>query len=170
MSLNTNDLLTLEDGTGSLLLETGDFLLLESSIVSAGKQLQTAVYEALQPVLSARGVGIYDEVPNLPVGMPETSFPYVEISDTVFVPADTDDTVGWDAFMTFHIWSRARGKEEAYQIEQMIYETLNRQPLTLANYVVIDALRDGPFAIQRDPDNVTIHGFGDYVFKAMDRG
>lgn len=170
MTLLTDDLLTLDDGTGSVILEDGGFLLLESSIVGAGRQLQTAVYEKLYPVLTPRGCGVYDEVPELPAGMPNEKFPYVEIADTVFIPFDTDDTTGWRAHMTFHIWSRSRGKQEAYQIEQMIYDALNREPVTLQNYVVIDALRDGPFAIRRDPDNVTIHGFGDYVFTGQDRG
>ena len=71
--------------------------------------------------------------------------------------------------MTFHIWSRARGKEEAYQIEQMLYDALNRVSITLSGYDVFDALKSGAFTIRRDPDNTTIHGFGDYVFKATTR-
>lgn len=133
--------------------------------MSVGSELQTALYSALEPTLTAAGIGIYDEVPELPVGMPATSFPYVQIGDVEFEPFDADDMIGYEAYVALHIWSRYRGKIEAHNVFETVRDLLHRQVVTLTNWNVIDILQFGGFAVKRDSDNATIHGVGRFVFK-----
>jgi len=132
--------------------------------MSVGSELQAALYLALNTALTGIA-GVYDEVPQLPVGMPDTSFPYVEIGDVGVVPFDTDDNTGYEAYVLLHVWSRYRGKKEAHDIFEVCRNTLHRQTLTLTNWSVFDILQTGEFVVKRESDNTTIHGFGRFVFK-----
>lgn len=133
--------------------------------MSVGTETQTAVYNALLTPLAAIGCGLYDEVPELPVGMPAESFPYVEIADVDFSPFDVDDNTGYEAYIALHIWSRYRGKKEAHDIFEVCRDALHRQTLSLSSWGVFDVLQFGGFTVRRDGDNATIHGIGRFVVK-----
>ena len=133
--------------------------------MSIGAELQRAIYEALKAPLSTAGFGLYDEVPELPVGKPDNDFPYVQIGDFTFSPFDNDDTVGHEIDVLFHVWSRYRGKKELHQGYELIFEALNRQTFELASAWHIDTLPSGGFSAQREGDNnSTLHGFGRFTF------
>ena len=133
--------------------------------MSVGTETQIAVYNALTTPLTAIGCGLYDEVPELPVGMPADSFPYVEISDVDLVPYDTDDNTGYEVYVTLNIWSRYRGKKEAHNIFEVCRDALHKQTLNLSSWTVFDVLQFGGFTVRRDSDNATMHGVGRFVAK-----
>lgn len=137
--------------------------------MSMGTELQTAIYTALKTPVEAAGGAVYDEVPELPVGMPDADFPFVEIGDVTAAPFDTDDTTGWEVYVRLHIWSRYRGKAELHDLFQVCYDALNRVTFTLTNYFHFDTLQSGDFAVQRDGDNTTMHGQGRFVFKLQSK-
>ena len=133
--------------------------------MSVGTELQTAMYAALSTPLAAGLVGLYDEAPELPIGMPDTSFPYVVIGEMDFTPWDADDIIGYEVYTSLHIWSRYRGKKELHDAFEICKDALNRQTLSLASWRVFDILQFGGFATTREGDNTTMHGFGRFVFK-----
>ena len=133
--------------------------------MSVGEELQTAIYSALSAPLAADGFGLYDEVPDLPVGMPASDFPFVQIGDVTVSPFDNDDTVGHEIDVLFHIWSRYRGKKELHQGYDLIFDALNRVTFDLSSAWHLDTLPAGGFSQQRGGDNnSTLHGVGRFTF------
>ena len=119
--------------------------------------LQTAIYSLLTTAgLSAT---VFDDVPDLPAGMPTSSFPYIVIGEDSFVPWDTDDRRGVRASLYLHIWSRYNGKLEVKTIMQEIDDALNRQAssLSAAGYSFIDCTLEYANVIDHS-DGETRHG------------
>lgn len=119
--------------------------------------VQTALYTRLNAEISS--ATIYDDVPELPEGLPSTNFPYVVIGDDDSITFDTDDTLGSTVFATLHVWSRYQGKKEVKAIMGDLYTALNRQAANLSatGYRFIDCLFD--FAnVFEEKDGVTRHG------------
>ena len=115
---------------------------------------QQAIYDALNGNV---GATVYDHVPQLPSGQPAANFPYVVIGNDTFLAWDTDDQLGADITITLHIWSRAKGMEEAKTIAGAIYGVLHRADLLIAGYTTIDCLCEFS-EFMNDPDNLTRHG------------
>lgn len=115
---------------------------------------QQAVFTALSGQISAT---VYDDVPILPSGQPVANFPYVVIGNDTLLAWDTDDQLGAEITLTLHIWSRASGMKEAKGIAGEIFDLLHRASPTIADYHVVDCLREfSEFMI--DPDGETRHG------------
>lgn len=107
------------------------------------------------------GASVYDHVPQLPSGQPSANFPYVVIGNDTFVAWDTDDQLGADITVTIHVWSRAKGMDEAKTIAGAIYDRLHRVALSIPGYHVIDCLCEFT-EFRNDPDNLTRHGIVRY--------
>lgn len=107
------------------------------------------------------GATVYDDVPDLPSGMPLANFPYVVIGDDTSTAWDTDDRTGANVTVTLHVWSRASGFKETKAILAAIYERLNRAQLTADGFNIIDCLWEFSDAM-RDPDGQTRHGVARY--------
>ena len=119
--------------------------------------IQTAVYNRLVSQISS--AQIFDDVPGLPEGKPDTDFPYIVIGEDTAAPNDTDDTLGSHLFITLHVWSRYEGKKEAKAIMADLYNALNRQAsnLVAVGFRFTDCLFD--FAeVFDENDGATRHG------------
>lgn len=106
---------------------------------------QQVIFTALDGNISAT---VYDDVPDLPAGMPASDFPYVVIGDDTVSPFDTDDTVGARVTVTLHIWSRGSGMKEAKTIAAELYAILNRAALTATGYRFVDCLHETTFFVR----------------------
>jgi hypothetical protein len=94
---------------------------------------------------------VYDDVPT------GAAFPYVVIGEDTHIPFDTDDSLGSESTVTFHVWSRYRGKKEAKEILGLIYEALTRQALSVVGHDLITIEFDYSDVLL-DPDGITRHG------------
>lgn len=116
--------------------------------------LQTAIFTKLNTDLVPP---VYDHVPQAADPSDDTAFPYVTIGDDDYNAWDTDDSVGYEVLIDVHVWSRKRGKKETKEIQQAIYNSLNRAELTVTGYDFISI--DFTFADSAlDPDGITRHG------------
>lgn len=94
---------------------------------------------------------VYDHVPQ------DAAFPYIRIGEDTAIDFDTDTSVGTENTITIHSWSRYRGKKEVKEIQQAVYDALQRHALPLPglNLVSID------FEFSEtvlDADGLTRHG------------
>ena len=122
-----------------------------SLALQQGLYLHLANYVPLKNLL-ADTPSIYDHVPT------DATAPYVAIGETVFSDFDTDDSVGFEAETTLHVWSEYRGRYEAKQIQDAIYNALHRtDALTVAGAHVIDVFQTYADT-DLDPDGFTRHG------------
>jgi len=98
-------------------------------------ELQKAVYTKLtdDAGLMALVTGVYDWVPE------GTAFPYITIGEGQFNERDNKTHNGIRTDLIVHVWSNRgivgiRGRDEARQIAQVVYDLLHWQPLTIENY------------------------------------
>ena len=98
--------------------------------------IQTTIYTALKAdaPLSAVVVDVYDDVPQPTDTGDSSDFPYVTIGETVHSDWDTVTSVGDDATLTIHTWSRFAGRSEVKEIQGLIYDVLHLANLTLVGY------------------------------------
>lgn len=115
--------------------------------------LQQAVYTRLTGYgdLTALIDAVYDHVPQNP------TFPYVQIGDETAVPFDTHDSIGSEATITIHSWSRYRGKKETKQIQREIYNALHRHALSVSGVTTVDCQWEFADSFI-DDDGLTRHG------------
>jgi len=98
---------------------------------------------------------IYDHVPQ---NVDEKAkFPFVVIGDDTAVDFDTDDSVGSEATITIHAWSRQRGRLEAKNIQREIYNALNRHELDVDGRHTVDCIYEYAESIL-EQDGITRHG------------
>ena len=119
--------------------------------------VQDAIYNRLVATISS--AQIFDDVPGLPEGKPNSDFPYIVIGEDTGRPWDTDDVLGSQVFISLHVWSRYAGKKEVKAIMRDCYDALNRQASNLSapGFRFVDCLFD--FAEVFDEiDGVTRHG------------
>lgn len=97
------------------------------------------------------GPKIYDHPPR------ETLFPYVVIAESLRRDWSTASEGGTEHVVTFHTWSRERGKKESYAIVQAIIDVLHDANLTLTDHRLIN-LRHETTGVRRDPGGEEYHG------------
>ena len=105
-----------------------------SSFLLSAQQL---VYTALTNGLPYT---IFDDVPDLPIGMPEDSFPYIVLGHDYTNAFDTDSWVGVKVSVQLDIWSRYNGKKEVKTILGEIYELMHRKSFVTPGVAVVDCL------------------------------
>jgi hypothetical protein len=136
--------------------------------MSAEYELQTSVYQALLadgPLanLLAKNVedadlpAIYDHVPEPADSGSDISFPYVTVGDDTALDWDTDTSVGKEATITIHSWSRYRGRKEVKEIQGAIYDCLHLSQLNVFGYDTVQCLSEYSETLV-DPDGLTRHG------------
>lgn len=111
-------------------------------------QIQKAVFDVLQSALS---VPVFDHTPQ------DSPYPYVVIGDDTSVPWDTDDSLGTEATVTVHVWSRYRGRAEVKELLEHIYDALHRQDIAIAGVDVIESIAEFQQTIV-ESDGLTRHG------------
>ena len=133
------------------------------------RSIQEAIFERLSnhPIdsLLARRVGpngqqqsapgIYDHVPE--AADSNAQYPMVVIGDDTAIPFDTDTTVGLEATITIHTFSRYRGRSEVKEIQRSLYEALNRHNLDVDGFHTVDCIWDFSDTLL-DNDGITRHG------------
>src|SRR5947199_9970375 len=90
------------------------------------------------------GPAIYDDVPQ------GTREPYVSFGDIATRDWSTKGDRGEEHFATLHVWSRQRGKKEAYDISAEIDAALDGAALTLDGHRLIN-LATTFWTVTRDP-------------------
>lgn len=98
---------------------------------------QTLIYDTLSAGLA---INVFDDVPDMPAGMPEDSFPYVVIGQDYTNRFDTDSWNGDKVSVQLDVWSRYNGKKEAKEILASIYALLHKQNLSVAGFDIVDCL------------------------------
>lgn len=101
---------------------------------------------------------VFDHVPQNAV------FPYAVVGDPSGVEHDTDDSLGWDAELTIHQFSRFRGQEEVERIQRETDDALNRTEPALVDARIVTLHRVTANSVL-DADGLTRHGI--HRFRAI---
>lgn len=103
--------------------------------------LQEAIKSALGTALSGTAT-VHDHVPQ------NTAFPYVVIGDTDVSDWGTKDSIGTEQLLQIDVWSRYKGRKQALQIGNTIYETLHEESLTVEGQQLVLMRFDSADALQ----------------------
>ena len=116
--------------------------------------VQKAIYQRLTE--SSDIPDVYDNVPQKD-GRITASWPFVVVGEDTSIAWDTDDSVGAEATVTVHTWTRYGGRAAAKLLMGRIYDLLHRAEMTLDGYssVTIDFEYS---EVLEDGDQVTFHG------------
>ncbi|QDH92116.1 tail terminator [Streptomyces phage Dubu] len=116
-------------------------------MATALRPLQTAIYAKLtaSPALMSRVSGVYDEVPE------PATFPYVSFGAFTEAPSDAHDRQGLEVLVTIHVWSKAPGFGEAYDVFGAVDAALDRVPLAVSGFTDVSISTAEHQAI-KDPD------------------
>lgn len=127
--------------------------------MSYGNAIQSAIYTRLKAYapLNAVVTGVYDNVPQAIDSGSVTAFPYVTIGEDVIVEWDTDDSLGANATITVHTWSRKAGRKECKAIQGHIQDALARHELSVTGYTMVTIEYEGEESFL-DFDGETRHG------------
>jgi len=99
-------------------------------MTSFANPAQVAIYSRLTTETT---LSVYDDVPDVPAGMPDESFPYVVVGEDLLTPWDTDDTIGQQVLLNIYCWSRYSGKKEVKGMMGQIYTALHRSAPALVS-------------------------------------
>ena len=120
-----------------------------------GWDLQKAAYETLKAdsgfIALLGGTYIYDDVPQT------AEFPFVVLDQMRINDWSTGTERGSEHILMLHIWSRYKGKQEAYEIADAIRSLLDDAELTLDDNRLIN-LTHQYSDLKRDTDGETYHG------------
>ncbi len=118
--------------------------------------VQETLYAALAADTAMRALignptRLYDVVP------PGAIYPYVTLGEMTAREFDTKDQTGFEQNVTFHIWSRYRGRKELKEIMQAIHTLLHTASLSVtgANFVNCRMISA---ATNLEADGLTLHG------------
>ena len=116
--------------------------------------LQKALFAALVAD-GALGALIADRIYDAPPR--DAVFPYVTLGDARVADWSTSTEAGAEHRVVLHVWSRERGKKEAYAVIEAVEAALHDAPLAVEDHALVNLRFD--FAdVGRDPDGVTWHG------------
>jgi hypothetical protein len=122
---------------------------------SAGWALQRGLYQALasdaELIFALGGARIYDNAPQ------RGEFPYLTIGQSVMRDWSTGTEDGAEHLVTLHVWSRASGKRQAFEIMASVEQALHDRDLALAGHALVN-LRHVFSDARLDPDGETYHG------------
>lgn len=110
--------------------------------------IQQAIFDKLTAELS---VPVFDHVPQ------ETHYPYAVVGDDTSTPFDTDDSTGTEATVTIHTWSQYRGRKEAKELNQAIYNALHRETLEINGAHFVECFSEFEQTLV-ESDGLTRHG------------
>ena len=127
--------------------------------MSKAVELQDGIFNALDAdaALSALVVAIYDNPLEVEDPGDRNEFPFLTIGDTIIEPWNSDTERGTEATVTIHTWARSHAFRPVKQIQQAIYNVMDRGTIVISGAVFIASDSISQDA-QRDPDGITIHG------------
>ena len=116
-------------------------------------QAQRALYLLLtsDARLMTMVTGVHDHVDQ---GRP---YPYIVIGEDAAMEFDTDTERGVESLFTIHTWSRERGRLETKEIQEVIYEVLHRQDITIEDAAFWSIFWEMSDSFV-EPDGETRHG------------
>ena len=120
--------------------------------MSAGVQLQTAIFQALSTI--SEPVYAMGSVPD------NVTDRYVVLGEKTLNEWDTDGLTGFDVTMTIHTWDTSATNRSFVALEnlqQSIYNLLHRATLITSGYNVIGVEQE-MCETMLDPDGLTRHG------------
>lgn len=122
---------------------------------SAAFALQQAIFSKLASdaatTTALGGPRIYDEVPA------RAEFPFMTFGQSSERDWSTGTEEGYEHVITLHVWSRARGRNEAQAVIAAARGALHDQDLRLEGHRLIN-LRHEFSEARRDADGETFHG------------
>jgi hypothetical protein len=120
-------------------------------MATALRPLQTAIFGKLNASadLTSRA-GVYDEVPE------PAPFPYVSLGSITETPDDAHDRQGLNVLVTVHVWSKAPGMGQAYDIFAALDAALDRVPLAVPGFTDV-SIRNEQHQALKDPDPTIRH-------------
>lgn len=123
-------------------------------------EIQTAIRARLtgDSGLMALVTGIYDAVPQSADSADSADYPFVTIGDAFALDWSTDTETGTENFVDIHVWSRYNGTKELKQIEQIIYNLLNRYDLSVNGGSLVYCDFERTETPRLDTDGKTRHG------------
>ncbi|MEE8543242.1 MAG: DUF3168 domain-containing protein [Gammaproteobacteria bacterium] len=131
-------------------------------------ELRIAVVAALKasaPLAALLAVDPVDGTPAVFDHVPQNAlFPYEVVGEPNGVDHDTDDSLGWDAELVIHQFSRFRGFEEVERIQRENDDALNRTEPVLVDGRIVTLHRVSVDGVL-DPDGLTRHGI--HRFRAI---
>lgn len=118
-------------------------------------ELQKAIFAALSAdatlVGLLAGAKVYDQAP------PHAGFPYITFGRTSIYDWSTGTESGVEQLFTLHVWSKAKGRNEALQIMDRIHVLLDDAALPMAGQDLVSLRQE--FAEARfDDDLMLYHG------------
>ena len=124
-------------------------------MISASRELQSAIYDILindSVVLNVLGgPRIYDFVPR------KVQYPYVAFGDISVRDWSTGDGDGEEHSITFHIWSRAAGRIEIYDIASALRSALHDRNFAMRGHRLVN-FRHNYSETRRESDSEHFHG------------
>ena len=116
-------------------------------------ELQKAIYSALgsDSALSALITGVYDDVPE------GATYPYVVIGEQTAVNFGSKTLDGLEYTLTIHVWSQYRGRKEAKEIMEKIYDVLHESSLSVTGASLVNLRQEFETSLV-DSDGITRHG------------
>ena len=123
-------------------------------IQTALEPLHTAFYNQLSEdaALTSKVTGVYDYVDE------NTKFPYVTIGDPTVSPFPTKTSHGEEVLVNLHVFSKYKGKTEAFEILNLMVRAATKEDLQLeGGFTVIRMELEGMNVIT-DIDGKTKHG------------
>ncbi|MBA4784100.1 MAG: DUF3168 domain-containing protein [Rhizobiales bacterium] len=124
-------------------------------LVSAEHALQEAVYGALTAnsalVTALGGARVYDRAPE------SAAFPYIAFAALASRDGSTATEAGYECRITLNIWSRHGGRREAFQLMQLLRQTLHDRELALAEHILVN-LREEFSEVGEDSDRKLFRG------------
>jgi hypothetical protein len=124
-------------------------------MTAAALALQTALFARLTTdagmLAAVGGPRIHDAVPQPP------EFPYVTFGQSIVRDAASDLAAADEHQLTFHVWSRARGRAQTWQIIEALRTALHEQSIALDGHRLIN-LRLEFAEARRLTDADYIHG------------
>lgn len=116
-------------------------------------ELQKTIYTALNSdaTLSAMITGVYDDVPE------GSTYPYVVIGEQTAVNFGSKTLDGLEHTLTVHVWSQYRGRKEAKEIMERIYNILHESNLSVTGANLVNLRQEFETTLV-DSDGITRHG------------
>jgi Protein of unknown function (DUF3168) len=121
------------------------------SAVQAGIYARLAGYAPLTALLAGGAGGIYDYAPL------NAAFPHVIAGEAAARAFGTQDSVGMEVAVAFHVYSRAKGGTEARDIIAALAAALDGYALSLAGHRAVST-RHVSSELRMEADGLTRHG------------
>lgn len=122
---------------------------------SASWSVQKSLYQALKLDVALIGLlngeSIYDSVPQ------RAAYPFVTIGHSIARDWSTSSESGSEHALTLHVWSKAKGKMQCFEIMNAVRRVLHDGDLLVEDHELVNLCFLSSDA-RLDPDGETYHG------------